>query len=147
MTLLRFILTILCCLVMLNASSQAQSLIVIANAQGAATSMSSTELRAIFKGQKQRWENGNRVVVAIVKGNTAIGGQILTKVFGVSFDDFQKIWLTLVFQGKAPAPKYFDTENDLKNFIKSTPGAIGIMNSTAVDEGTTQIAIDGKKVI
>lgn len=49
----------------------------------------------------------------------------------------------MVFQGKAKAPIFFITEIDLKNYVKSTESAIGIISLNAVDDQTTIVQMEG----
>jgi hypothetical protein len=56
------------------------------------------------------------------------------------------MFLALVFQGKGEAPIFFETQRELQAFVKQTPGAIGIVESTAIFRDKV-LNIDGKKSI
>ena len=55
------------------AKSQNAQLTVISNQKGAPAALKLEELRSIFMGERQRWRNGTKVVIALMKPNTAIG--------------------------------------------------------------------------
>src|SRR3954470_11884551 len=97
------------------AKSQDVPLTVISNQKGAPPALNLTELRSIFKGERQRWRNGTKVVIALMKPNTATGKVISSKLYNMSSDEVNKFWLALVFQGKADSPVSFDSVEALES--------------------------------
>ena len=57
----------------------------------------------------------------------------LTGALGKTESQFRSTWTQLLFTGKAQAPKQFDSEDDLKKFVSSTPGAVGFIDSGKLD--------------
>jgi len=96
-------------------------------------------------GEKQRWKNGNRVIIALMKTNTPIGRATSLKIYDMTGDELNKFWLALVFQGKAQAPNFFNSVNELETFVAQNPGAIGILNKPLADAEIKPIMIDGQK--
>src|SRR6478735_1115216 len=86
------------CLLLLSmhASSQAQALTVISNEKGAPDELKITELKSIFMGEKQRWRNGNKITIALMKTNTPAGAYTCKKIYDMTGDDVKKYWLALV---------------------------------------------------
>ncbi len=80
-----------------------------------------------------------------MKTNTVSGREICEKVYDMSSDEVKKYWLALVFQGKAEAPAFFNSINELQAFVAENPGAIGIVDASAVPGNTQVVLIDGKK--
>lgn len=118
---------------------------VIVNSESAPADMSFAELKTILKGEQQRWKDDSKIMVALMKSSSAIGSDIVKKIYGMTADGFNKYWLSLVFQGKATAPVFFESENDLKMYVEKTKGAIGVITPTiAVNDKS--ILIDGKKI-
>lgn len=122
-----------------------ESLVVIGNAKGSPSQMQFDQLKSILRGEKQRWTDGTKVVIALMKTNTPSGINTSRKVFNMTGDQLNKYWLALVFQGKADAPTFFTSETELENFVAQTPGAIGII--TQSNYNTKIILLDGKKSI
>ena len=120
---------------------------VLANPQAGVTNMKYSEFISIMKGEKSYWKNGNKVSIALLKTSTKAGEAIAKSVYGMTGDELNKYWLSLVFQGKAAAPFFFDTESDLKSFVARTNGAIGIITAESVDDNDKCVLIDGKKFI
>ena len=129
------------------AKSQEGALTVIGNQQGVPAILKYSELRSILMAEKQRWRNGSKILIALMKTNTATGKITSEKIYDMSGDELNKFWLALVFQGKAPAPAFFNTAAELENFVAQNPGAIVIIDQLAHNDNLRTIIIDGKSRI
>ncbi|HEY9363405.1 MAG TPA: hypothetical protein VIQ00_09105 [Chitinophagaceae bacterium] len=121
-------------------------LTVIGNNKGVPAQMRMNQLVSVLRGERQRWSDGTKVVIALMKTNTPVGMVTLRKVYNMTENEFNKKWLALVFQGKADAPTFFNSVTELENFVSQTPGAIGILNSVS-NNSTRSITVEGKKGI
>ena len=121
-------------------------LTVIGNNKGVPAQMRMNQLVSVLRGERQRWSDGTKVVIALMKTNTPVGMVTLRKVYNMTENEFNKKWLALVFQGKADAPTFFNSVTELENFVSQTPGAIGILNSIS-NNSTRSITVEGKKGI
>jgi hypothetical protein len=137
-----FAISILC---HLSASSQDLNLVVIANGKGIPTEMKLAQLRSTMRGEKLRWPDGTKVVIALLKSSTPIGVDTSKKIYNMSANELNKYWLALVFQGKADAPNFFNSERELEEFVSQTNGAIGVITHPTANNKI--ILIDGKKFI
>jgi hypothetical protein len=126
-------------------SAQDESLTVVSNNKGAPAEMKFNNLRSILKGEKQRWADGTKITIALLKANTPGGTAICRKIYNMSADELNKYWLALVFQGKGQAPVFFNSAADLESFVVQTPGAIGVTTSAGV-QGRV-VTVDGKKTL
>ncbi|WP_157780899.1 hypothetical protein [Hymenobacter sedentarius] len=127
------------------AQAQDQNLAVIGNGKGVPPEMKLAQLRATLKGEKLRWPDGSKVVIALLKTTTPIGQNTSKKIYNMSANELNKYWLALVFQGKADAPNFFNSEAELADFVAQTTGAIGVVNQPGPNSKT--ITIDGKKYL
>ncbi|MBK6640718.1 MAG: hypothetical protein IPI23_01290 [Bacteroidetes bacterium] len=142
------------CLVMLlimlgNVSiafSQESKLAVVANDKGAPETITEAEIIKIFKGEKQWWKDGTKIVIAFMKTSTPTGSEASKKVLGMSGDQLNKHWLSLVFQGKAKAPVFFNTEKELVDFVSQNKGAIGIVHKNQTGNSRT-LSIDQSSIL
>jgi hypothetical protein len=48
-------------------------------------------------------------------------------IFGRDMKYVKKYWLNLVFQGRANPPVYLDSNEEVLNYVKKHPGAIGVV--------------------
>jgi hypothetical protein len=121
-----------------------ESLTIIGNSKGSPSELKLNQLQSVLKGEKQRWPDGTKVVIALMKTNTPVGTSTSKKLFNMSSDQLNKYWLALVFQGKADAPMFFNSTNELETFVAQTPGAIGVIAQSPTIAQKT-IIVDGKK--
>ena len=142
---IKFLLTTMLVLVAFVSSAQTTTLTVISNPKGSPSELKRSELKAIFLGEKQRWRNGNKIVIALMKTNTPAGQNVCDKLYDMSGDEVKKFWLALVFQGKAEAPAFFNTISELQAFVLENPGAIGIIDQAPSSSGAQVVLIDGKR--
>ncbi len=120
-------------------------LVVISNDKGAPAEMKMSLLKSTLKGEKQRWANGTKVIIALMKSNTPIGENTSKKIYNMSANELNKYWLALVFQGKADAPNFFNSESELAAFVGQTQGAIGVVGRESED--ARPVLVDGKKIL
>ena len=142
---MRFLIIVLFMLAGIMGHAQSMSLTVISNQKGAPSEMKQSELKSIFLGEKQRWRNGNKIVIALMKTNTNAGKYVCEKIYDMSADELKKHWLALVFQGKAEAPAFFNSVSELQAFVSENPGSIGIIDQVPSGSGTQVVLIDGKR--
>ncbi len=119
-------------------------LTVIANVKGAPNDLKFEELKSILKGEKQRWTDGTKITVCLMKTITPAGSATSKKVYNLSGDEVNKFWLALVFQGKAQAPSFFNTLTELETFVSQNAGAIGVVTQTTGNE-VKSVSVNGKK--
>ncbi len=142
----KIFLSFLISLLMNVAYSQDVDLLVISNQKGAPSMMKFSELKSVFKGEKQRWPDGAKINIALMKTNNLIGKTTSDKLYDMSSDELNKFWLALVFQGKASAPNFFNSIAELESYVAQNPGAIGIIdNSESVPPDIKTVLVDGKR--
>lgn len=125
--------------------AQDEGLVVISNGKGAPSEMKMSLLKSALKGEKQRWPDGSKVIIALMKSNTIIGENTSRKLYNMNGNELNKYWLALVFQGKADAPKFFNSESELTAFVGQTRGAIGVVGQESDD--VRAVLVDGKKIL
>lgn len=123
---------------------QVETLTIICNTNGAPAAMKFTELKSVMKGEKQRWNGGAKVTIALMKTSTSIGKNTAQLIYNMSGDALLKYWLGQTYQGNAHAPKFFATTTELENFVAENPGAIGVIDQPVANNEIKIISIDGK---
>lgn len=144
---MRFFLTIAIVFWGCMAHAQSTALTVISNPKGSPAELKMTELKSILMGERQRWRNGNKILIGLMKANTSAGKSTSEKIYNMNPDDVKKYWLALVFQGKADAPVFFNTVSELQAFVADNPGAIGVVDQPTTGYNTTVVLIDGKRTL
>lgn len=95
---------------------------------------SAGDLKNIFLNQKTTWGNGDRVVLATLKGG-ATHEAFMKETVSKTASQFKSYWRKLVFTGKAKLPKAFASEAELVRFVASTPGAVGYIDDATPHDG------------
>lgn len=105
-------------------SQRLSGLTVIGNNVG---SKSFTEQQIIdaFKAKNNFWSNGKPLAVCLPETKTTDATPVCSKVYARTVSEVQKFWLSQVFQGRSRAPHFFETDQDMIDFVQKTPGAIG----------------------
>jgi hypothetical protein len=127
----------------INVKSQVGMLTVISNQNGAPGSMKLSELKSVMKGEKQRWNNGPKVTVAIMKTNTPAGEKTAQVIYNMSGNALLKFFLGQSYQGISYTT-LFNTITELENYVAQNPGAIGIIDQPLTNNEIKIITIDGK---
>ncbi|MFZ9981908.1 MAG: substrate-binding domain-containing protein [Cyclobacteriaceae bacterium] len=104
-----------------------QDFLVVGNDTGNAY-LTNDDLVSIFKPKNNRWENNRPIIIVLPGSGSDISEVVARRVYGKSFVAVQKYWLSLVFQGRFNAPYFFNTDEEVLNFIRKNPGAIGFVS-------------------
>ena len=143
--LMNLLMIILCFPVWQSVRGQDSVLVAIGNQKGVPASMKMSELKAVLKGEKQRWGDGTKVVIAMVKSTTPIGKSVSSKIYSMSGDGVRSFWAGISFAGKFDPPYVFNTLPEVENFVAQNPGAIAIIDKSSSLSDVKTILIDGKK--
>lgn len=104
-------------------------MVVIAN-----TSVPSADLadvRKVYLGKKTRIADVS--VTPILNQDPNLTQEFLDKVVGQSNNAFQAYWVEKVFTGQATKPREMSNDAAIKAYVATTPGAIGYINRSSVD--------------
>jgi hypothetical protein len=131
-----------CCL---SAKAQDITLVVIGNQTGVPAEIKMSELKAVFRGERQRWGDGTKVVIAMIKTTTPLGNIISEKIYSMNGDEVRGFWARISFAGKFDPPNVFNTEGEVETFISQNPGSIAILNKVITTSDIKTVLVAGKK--
>src|SRR5450432_3084447 len=129
----------------ISAKSQEKSLFVIANIIGAPREMKLSELKSVFLAERTRWNDGTRIIIAMVTMRSEIGTEIANKIYGMSSDEVRGFWAAITFASKSDPPNIFNKVDEVESFVAANPGAIAITDGAVNTASIKTIIIDGKK--
>jgi hypothetical protein len=95
------------------------------------TEMSGSLMKDVFKARYSLWPNGKSITVCLPGSKSVHAEKVSQEIYGKSVKEVQKFWLSVVFQGKAKTPYFFDTEKEMSDFVAKTPGAIGVITKAS----------------
>jgi ABC-type phosphate transport system substrate-binding protein len=99
---------------------------VVGNTTGV-TELTQAQVKSYFKAKYTLWGNGKSVKVVLHSSESTQAEKLAKLVYNTSHQGVKKYWLSLVFQGRANPPVYFDSDSEVLEYVKKTPGAIGIV--------------------
>ena len=106
--------------------AQTNQLVVIGNDIGK-TEITFDNLVDYFKAKNAYWENNKAITLCLPGTKSEDAEKVCSIVYRKSVKDVQKFWLSIVFQGRAKSPVFFETELEMLEYVKKTPGAIGVL--------------------
>lgn len=108
------------------------SAVVIVNGSTGASTMSLSEVRAIFSMRLRRWENGMAVSVFVLKADSTAHADFCKTVLNIYPQQLQAAWDRIVYSGTGNAPTVVNSEEEMRAAIANTPGAIGYVSGDGI---------------
>jgi hypothetical protein len=131
-----------CCL---SSTAQDTTLVAIGNQTGVPSDIKMSELKAVFRGERQRWGDGTKVIIAMIKSTTPLGNVVSEKIYSKTGDEVRGFWSAISFAGKFDPPSVFNTSAEVEAFVSQNPGAIAILNKPISTTDIKTIIVSGKK--
>jgi hypothetical protein len=129
----------------ISVHAQETPLVVIGSQTGVPADISLNELKAVFHGEKQRWGDGTKVVIAMIKSTSPLGNEISRKIYSMSGDEVRGFWARISFAGKFDPPNVFNTEAEVETFVSQNPGSIAILDKVNTMPEVKTVLVGGKK--
>jgi ABC-type phosphate transport system substrate-binding protein len=114
--------------------------VVIANSNLAAASVSKAELRDVFTGASSSLKGGAQVTPVLLKQGP-VNDDFLDLYVGKSDSAFRASWRSVLFSGQGAMPKTLDSDMAVVEYVAHTTGAIGYIGKTTPHEGVKILAV------
>ena len=129
------LLTLVCLLPALaTAQGVDKSLRIVVSKENKVASVSTDDLTRIFLGKKTLWDSGTRIIPAMPEEESTAGEAFLSGTLKKSVPQFRAYWKRLLFSGGGTVPKVFRNSDQLLEFVARQPGAIAVIEASAVDD-------------
>jgi len=127
------------------AQSKQDDVAVIVNPQNQIESISSTDLRKIFAGEKRSW-NSNVPVFVVVRAPQAHERDILlSHVLRMTESEYKQYWVKKVYSGEVPREPLALLSNGMQlEAVRADKGGIALINLADVKQGVKVLKVDGK---
>jgi hypothetical protein len=120
-------------------------LAVIANHGVPADDVSLSELRKLFRGDRQFWSDEMRVVLLIPPPASSARAALLDKVYEKTETQYRHYWISKVFRAEAQsAPKTAESAV-IGDLVRQIPGAITVVDAGEVPTGVKLLRVDGRE--
>jgi ABC-type phosphate transport system substrate-binding protein len=114
--------------------------VVIANPNVKADSVSKNELKEVFTGESSALKEGGHVVPVFQKEG-ATHSEFLSSYLGESPAAVLICWRGMVMSGRASMPKSLDSDSAVVEYVSHTAGAIGYISKAAPHDGVKELAV------
>ena len=136
----------------LGAASRAAAddVAVIVNRSNPVMALTIVQLRAILLGAGAKWTGGTTITVVMTPAGQPERSGILRIVCGMSETDFNLHFIHgwrnadgSVNSGSGEHPKVFGTGPQVRQSVATTPGAVGFIKASEVDDSVKVVTVDG----
>jgi ABC-type phosphate transport system substrate-binding protein len=110
------------------ASVRAQSAQIIVNPDLADVTLDRDLLRAIFTMRLRSWPNGPPVRVFVLPDSDPLSDRFYREQLGMYSYVLRAAWDRMVFTGTGLAPTIVRSEEEMRQRVRMTPGAIGYVS-------------------
>ncbi|MBX9928355.1 MAG: hypothetical protein K2X99_05510 [Gemmatimonadaceae bacterium] len=121
--------------------AHAQLFKVIAHPETKVEEASAADLSKIFLKQKTAFADGTPAVPVDQAKVSTVRGMFTRSVLGKSVSDVEGYWQQQIFSGKDQPPAQKPKDDDVIEFVKTTPGAIGYVGGGAATAGVKVIKV------
>ena len=125
-------------------TGSSNDLAIIVNKTESVSTLSDSDLRIIYLGQRDQWSDGSKVVAIIPALDTPEAQMLLKTACHMAPGDYKKYFMQMAFQGKSfSIVKTAPSTALVKALVSQTPGAIGIVRASQVDASVSVVKLDG----
>jgi len=114
---------------------------VVSHASVTTKSLTTSQLRRIFSMRQVRWADNQPIVVYVLASQSDLHKEFCKLKLQIFPYQLDRIWNKLTFSGLGTAPFVVETEEELINKVKSTPGAIGYVKKYSKESGIDVINV------
>ncbi|HRC70991.1 MAG TPA: hypothetical protein PK880_00500 [Candidatus Competibacter sp.] len=104
-------------------------------------SFSQTMLSAIFGMRLRKWEDGSPIKVFVLPDNDLLHIEFSKYILHVFPYQLRAAWDRLVFSGTGEEPIKVNSEQQMRMLVGSTPGAIGYLRGSMLDETVKAVVL------
>jgi ABC-type phosphate transport system substrate-binding protein len=129
---MRYILSFLLLFALVSIGNlHAQSYKVVVNSSRDVSSLTKKEVSDLFLKKKAKWTDGSSVYPVDLSAASKVRESFSTDVHGKPTSAIRNFWQQAAFSGTASAPPEKASDEEVIEYVKKTPGAIGYISSTS----------------
>lgn len=115
--------------------------VVIGNSSSDVKFLTMEEVRGLYLGQTRSLESVGTVELTDRQPDSAVYREFYLKVTEKDPRQVKALWAKLSFMGKAKPPKVFDNDEDIKQWVKKHPNAIGYIEKASLDKSVNVLLV------
>lgn len=128
-----------------GADAQVRPVAIVVNPATAVNDLSLLELRNVFLGERQFWNDGSRIVLLVRAPVAYERDVVLNKIYRMDESQFRQYWIAKVFRAEVSSGPKIVYGNDMtRQLVSALPGAVGFISATDVSPEMKVVRINGK---
>jgi ABC-type phosphate transport system substrate-binding protein len=128
----------------IEAQQAQEEMAVIVNPQNPADSITSTDLRKVFSGEKRSWNSNIPVFVVVRAPQAKERDVLLTHVLKMTESEYKQYWVKKVYSGEVPREPLALYSNGMQlEAVRAEKGGIALVNLADVRQGVKVLKVDG----
>ena len=120
----------------------AQSIDLISNLDVSQKTLSRNTLRLIFSMRMTQWPDGEPIHVFVMGDKSELHKRFSKQLLGLFPHQLRRAWNRQIYSGMGQAPISVDSENEMREQVANTPGAIGYLPEGKLNEHVRTISIE-----
>ncbi|MCU7931988.1 MAG: substrate-binding domain-containing protein [Candidatus Thiodiazotropha sp. (ex Codakia rugifera)] len=120
----------------------AQSIDLVINPDVSQETISRNALRSIFSMRMTRWPDGKPIHVFVMGDKTNLHSDFSKQLLGVFPHQLRRAWNRQIYSGMGQAPTKVESEEEMRNQVAETPGAIGYLSEGNINEHIRTISVE-----
>lgn len=136
------ILALLIVLTVITAGSTYAQFKVVVNSANGITSLSKKEASDFFLKKKAKWADGTTVAPVDLSASSKTREAFSQQVHGKNTAAIRNFWQQAAFSGSATTPPEKASDEEVIEYVKKNPGAIGYVSAAASTAGVKTISIN-----
>jgi len=122
-------------------SANSQSYKIIVNQSNSIGSISIKEASDLFLKKKTKWANGSPVLPVDLSASSKVRSDLSQYIHKKNTSAIRSYWQQAAFSGTASAPPEKASDNEVIEYVKKNPGAIGYVSESATTTGVNIVSI------
>jgi len=123
-----------------NTYAQNDEIVLVVNPQIQERMISQSTVRTIFGMRLHKWKEYN-IKVFVLPDDDPVHNSFSKQILGMFPHQLRWAWDRQVFSGTGRAPIVVKNEDEMRQSIASTPGAIGYLRRSQVDETVHELLL------
>jgi ABC-type phosphate transport system substrate-binding protein len=126
---IKMIIPVIVLMLLITHITSAQSYKIIINIANSTASLSKKDISALFLKKKTKWDSGTPVTPVDLGSNSKVRESFTQEIHEKSVGAIRSFWQQAAFAGIASAPPEKTTDQEVIDFVKKNPGAIGYVSA------------------
>lgn len=124
--------------------AQQGSFKVVVNPEVDTDSVSKKDLLRLYLKRTKAWPTGQAAVPVDQVATSPVRTAFSQEVIGKNVSTVKSYWNGQIFAGKPGPPRTLSSDQEVLDFVRSTPGAVGYVSASAPTSGVKVLDVEAK---